>query len=72
MSQARPFVQVYCPHTRNGGPCGYGLLGRIRVPPSMHLYPVAMRSEADDTGRGFVKQCPACRGYVEVLLQRAA
>lgn len=67
-----PFSQVYCPHLREGVKCGYGLLGRIRIPPSMRLYPVALRHEHDDTGRGFVKQCPQCHGFVELINQRAA
>jgi len=66
----RPFVQLYCPHPRDGGTCGHGLLGRVRFPPTIHAYPVAMRTETDETGRGFVKPCPRCGGLVEIVLQR--
>lgn len=69
---AAPFAQVHCPHTKDGVKCGFGLLGRIRIPPAMVLYPVAMRTPEDETGRGFVKQCPKCHGYVEIINQRAA
>ena len=52
--------------------CGHGLLGRVRFPPSIHAYPVALRTEGDETGRGFVKPCPKCGGLVEIVLQRGA
>jgi hypothetical protein len=69
---SRPYVQLHCPHRRDGGMCGHGLLGRIRFPPAIHAYPVALRTEADETGRGFVKPCPKCGGLVEIVMQRAA
>lgn len=50
--------------------CGHGLLGRVRFPPAIHAYPVALRTEADETGRGFVKPCPKCGGLVEIVMQR--
>jgi hypothetical protein len=64
-------IQVVCPHVRNDKQCMGVLLGRIWVPPSTELYAVAIRHTNGYSGRGFVKQCSQCHGYVEILNQRA-
>lgn len=55
------FTYLHCPR------CGGTLIGRLRVPPSMALMTASCETELG-SGRGFTKQCPQCRGWVEITV----
>ena len=68
-----PFSLLLCPHPcPGGGRCNARIVDHVKFPPSWHVYATALRDEADATGRGFVKQCESCRGWVEVVLHTRA